>query len=103
MTILPVSADFNDFILDQGDSSISIDKVYFGGTELDIKIDLKSKTAKLIKSEVDVSEIVGHDIDTGFEIEFIEDRSFEKDVLDSIESFIENLARQLIETIESTF
>lgn len=103
LTILPVSADFNDFILDQGDSSISIDKVYFGGTELDIKIDLKSKTAKLIKSEVDVSEIVGHDIDTGFEIEFIEDRSFEKDVLDSIESFIENLARQLIETIESTF
>ena len=103
LTILPVSADVNDFILDQGDSSISIDKVYFGGTELDIKIDLKSKTAKLIKSEVDVSEIVGHDIDTGFEIEFIEDRSFEKDVLDSIESFIENLARQLIETIESTF
>lgn len=103
LTILPVSADFNDFILDQGDSSISIDKVYFGGTELDIKIDLKSKTAKLIKSEVDVSEIVGHDIDAGFEIEFIEDRSFEKDVLDSIESFIENLARQLIETIESTF
>lgn len=103
LTILPVSADFNDFILDQGDSSISIDKVYFGGTELDIKIDLKSKTAKLIKSEVDVSEIVGHDIDAGFEIEFIEDRSFEKDVLDSIESFIENLARQLIETIDSTF
>lgn len=103
LTILPVSADFNDFILDQGDSSISIDKVYFGGTELDIKIDLKSKTAKLIKSEVDVSEIVGHDIDTGFGIEFIEDRSFERDVLDSIESFIENLARQLIETIESTF
>ena len=103
LTILPVSADFNDFILDQGDSSISIDKVYFGGTELDIKIDLKSKTAKLIKSEVDVSEIVGHDINTGFGIEFIEDRSFEKDVLDEIESFIENLARQLIETIESTF
>lgn len=103
LTVLPVSADFNDFILDQGDSSISIDKVYFGGTELDIKIDLKSKTAKLIKSEVDVSEIVGHDINTGFGIEFIEDRSFEKDVLDEIESFIENLARQLIETIESTF
>ena len=103
LTILPVSADFNDFILDQGDSSISIDKVYFGGTELDIKIDLKSKTAKLIKAEVDISEIVGHDINTGFGIEFIEDRSFEKDVLDSIESFIENLARQLIETIESTF
>lgn len=103
LTILPVSADFNDFILDYEDSSLSIDKVYFGGTELDIKIDLKSKTAKLIKSEVDVSEIVGHDINTGFGIEFIEDRSFEKDVLDEIESFIENLARQLIETIESNF
>lgn len=103
LTILPVSADFNDFILDQGDSSISIDKVYFGGTELDIKIDLKSKTAKLIKSEVDVSEIVGHDINTGFGIEFIEDRSFEKEVVDSIESFTEELASKLIETIESTF
>ena len=100
---MPVSAEFNDFILEHGDSSISINKIYFGGTELDIKIDVESKSAKLIKSEVDISEIEGHDINTGFGIELIEDRSFEKEVLDSIESFIEEFVRRVIESIECNF
>lgn len=103
LTILPVSANFNDFILDHEDSSLSIDKIYFGGTELDIKIDLKSKNAKLIKSEVDISEIVGHDINTGFGIEYVEDRSFEKEVIDAVETFIEEIVNVLIESIESKF
>lgn len=103
LTVLPVSAEFNDFIIDHGDSSISIDRIYFGGTELDIKIDLESKTAKVIKSEVEISEIEGHDINSGFGIEYLEDRSFEKEVLDATETFIEELSRELIESIESKF
>ena len=103
LTVLPVSAEFNDFIIDHGDSSISIDRIYFGGTELDIKIDLESKTAKVIKSEVEISEIEGHDINTGFGIEHVEDRSFEKEVLDAVETFIEELVKVLTESIENNF
>ena len=103
LTVLPVSAEFNDFIIDHGDSSISIDRIYFGGTELDIKIDLESKTAKVIKSEVEISEIEGHDISTGFGIEHVEDRSFEKEVLDAVETFIEELVKVLTESIENNF
>lgn len=101
LTVLPVSLKCDDFIIDHGDSSISIDRIYFGGTELDIKIDLKSKTAKVIKSEVEISEIEGYDINSGFGIEFVKDRSFEKEVLDSVETFIEALSNGLIESIES--
>ena len=103
LTVLPVSAEFNDFIIDHEDSSISIDRIYFGGTELDIKIDLESKTAKVIKSEVEISEIECHDINTGFGIEYVEDRSFEKEVLDAVETFIEELVKVLTESIENNF
>ena len=103
LTVLPVSAEFNDFIIDHEDSSISIDRIYFGGTELDIKIDLESKTAKVIKSEVEISEIECHDINTGFGIEYLEDRSFEKEVLDAVETFIEELVKVLTESIENNF
>ena len=103
LTILPVSALCNDFIVDHGDSSISIDRIYFGGTELDIKIHVKSKTARVIKSEVEISDIEGHDINSGFGIEYLEDRSFEKEVLDATETFIEELSCELIESIESKF
>lgn len=103
LTVLPVSAEFNDFIIDHEDSSISIDRIYFGGTELDIKIDFESKTAEVIKSEVEISEIECHDINTGFGIEYVEDRSFEKEVLDAVETFIEELVKVLTESIENNF
>lgn len=103
LTVLPVSVQFNDFIFDHEDSSISIDKVYFGGTELDIKIDTEAKTAKVIKLEFEISDIEGHDINTGFEIEYVEDRSFEKDVIESTESLIEEFVARLTEDIENCF
>ena len=72
----------------------------FGGTELDIKIDTTSKSVQTIKLEIDLSEIEGHDVNTGLEIESAKDRSFERDVIDSVESFMNDFVAILIDSIE---
>ena len=105
VTILPVSARFDNWEAMLSGSAVSITRIYLGATEIDLKIDTKDNKVTLIKSDFEISDIEAIDREIGLELRNIECRDLEESTIRDFEGWFEDLcsalAKELSTKVES--
>ena len=105
VTILPVSARFDNWEAMLSGSAVSITRIYLRATEIDLKIDTKDNKVTLIKSDFEISDIEAIDREIGLELRNIECRDLEESTIRDFEGWFEDLcsalAKELSTKVES--
>lgn len=101
VTVLPVSARFDNWETTLSGSLVSITRIYFGETEIDLKIDTKDNKVTLIKSDFEISDIEALDRETGLELRNIECRDLEESSIRDFEGWFEDLCSVLVKELST--
>lgn len=99
VTVLPVSARFDNWETTLSGGLVSITRIYLGATEIDLKIDLKDNKVTLIKSDFEISDIEALDRETGLELRNIECRDLEESTIRDLEGWFEDLCSALVKEL----
>ena len=101
VTVLPVSARFDDWETILSGGLVSITRIYLGATEIDLKIDTKDNKVTLIKSDFEISDIEALDRETGLELRNIECRDLEESTIRDFEGWFEDLCSVLVKELST--
>ena len=101
VTILPVSARFDNWEAMLSGSAVSITRIYLGATEIDLKIDTKDNKVTLIKSDFEISDIEAIDREIGLELRNIECRDLEESTIHDFEGWFEDLCSVLVKELST--
>lgn len=101
LTVLPVSARFDNWETTLSGGLVSITRIYLGATEIDLKIDTKDNKATLIKSDFEISDIEALDRETGLELRNIECRDLEESTIRDFEGWFEDLCSVLVKELST--
>ena len=101
VTILPVSARFDNWEAILSGSAVSITRIYLGATEIDLKIDTKDNKATLIKSDFEISDIEAIDREIGLDLRDIECRDLEESTIRGFEGWFEDLCSDLVKELST--
>lgn len=101
VTILPVSARFDNWEAMLSGSAVSITRIYLGATEIDLKIDTKDNKVTLIKSDFEISDIEALDREIGLELRNIECRDLEESTIRDFEGWFEDLCSVLVKELST--
>lgn len=99
VTVLPVSARFENWETTLSGGPVSITRIYLGATEIDLKIDTKDNKVTLIKSDFEISDIEALDRETGLELRNIECRDLEESTVRDFECWFEDLCSVLVKEL----
>lgn len=101
VTVLPVSARFDNWETILSGGLVSITRIYLGATEIDLKIDTKDNKVTLIKSDFEISDIEALDRETGLELRNIECRDLEESTIRDFEGWFEDLCSVLVKELST--
>lgn len=101
VTVLPVSARFDNWETTLSGGLVSITRIYLGATEIDLKIDTKDNKVTLIKSDFEISDIEALDRETGLELRNIECRDLEESTIRDFEGWFEDLCSILVKELST--
>lgn len=101
VTVLPVSARFDNWETTLSGGLASITRIYLGATEIDLKIDAKDNKVTLIKSDFEISDIEALDRETGLELRNIECRDLEESTIRDFEGWFEDLCSVLVKELST--
>ena len=101
VTILPVSARFDNWEAILSGSAVSITRIYLGATEIDLKIDTKDNKVTLIKSDFEISDIEAIDREIGLDLRDIECRDLEESTIRGFEGWFEDLCSDLVKELST--
>lgn len=101
VTVLPVSARFDNWETILSGGLVSITRIYLGATEIDLKIGTKDNKVTLIKSDFEISDIEALDRETGLELRNIECRDLEESTIRDFEGWFEDLCSVLVKELST--
>lgn len=101
VTILPVSARFDNWEAELSGSLVSITRIYLGSTEIDLKIDTNDRKVTLIKSDFDISDVEALDRELGLELRNIECRDLEQSTIKDMEGWFEDICSALVKELQT--
>ena len=99
VTILPVSARFDNWESELLSVPVSITRIYLGATEIDLKIDIKDRKVTLIKSDFEISDIEALDRELGLELHNIDCRDLQDSTIRDLEGWFEDICNTLIKEL----
>ena len=101
VTILPVSARFDNWEAELSGSLVSITRIYLGATEIDLKIDINDRKVTLIKSDFDISDIEALDRELGVELRNIECSDLDQSAIKDLEGWFEDICSVLVKELRT--
>ena len=101
VTILPVSARFDNWEAELLGAPVSITRVYLGATEIDLKINTEDKKVTLIKSDFEISDVEALDRETGLELHNIDCRDLQESTIRDFEGWFEDTCSVLVKELSS--
>lgn len=101
VTILPVSARFDNWEAELSGSLVSITRIYLGATEIDLKIDIDDRKVTLIKSDFDISDIEALDRELGVELRNIECSDLDQSAIKDLEGWFEDICSVLVKELRT--
>ena len=100
VTILPVSARFDNWEAELLGAPVSITRIYLGAAEIDLKINTEDRKVTLIKSDFEISDIEALDRDTGLELRNIECRDLQDSTIRDFEGWFEDICNVLAKELK---
>lgn len=100
VTILPVSARFDNWEAELLGSPVSITRIYLGATEIEFKIDARDRKVTLLKSDFEISDIEALDRETGLELRNIECRDLQDSTIRDFECWFEDICNVLAKELK---
>lgn len=101
VTILPVSARFDNWETELSDAPVSITRIYLGATEIDLKINANDRKVTLIKSDFDISDIEALDRELGVELLNIECSDIDQSAIKDLEGWFEDICSVLVKELRT--
>ena len=101
VTILPVSARFDNWEAELSGAPVSITRVYLGATEIDLKINTEDRKVTLIKSDFEISDVEALDRETGLELHNIDCRDLQESTIRDFEGWFEDTCIVLVKELSS--
>lgn len=101
VTILPVSARFDNWETELSGAPVSITRIYLGATEIDLKINANDRKVTLIKSDFDISDIEALDRELGVELLNIECSDLDQSAIKDLEGWFEDICSVLVKELRT--
>ena len=100
VTILPVSARFDNWETELSGAPVSITRIYLGATEIDLKIDANNRKVTLLKSDFDISDIEALDRELGSELHNVDYRDLDQSTVKDMEGWFEDVCNALVKELQ---